>query len=164
MFATEVNSLKAISELEREFPYAATLLIYVILERCLKLYLLENRATLREPEVNLECEAGPKKKKKKLSEAVRFDEDTFIKRFLMHCSLGNLECIYNIPDNKYSRFRNKIFHSNLFLQDQRRRDEQSRGTENRKYLKAAKEHLIEASELYFHQKITESNGLLRFEN
>jgi hypothetical protein len=38
----EQSSLRAISKLEHsDLPYAATLLAYVVLERCLKIYMLE---------------------------------------------------------------------------------------------------------------------------
>jgi hypothetical protein len=161
MFAKEVHSLKAISELESEFPYAGTLLIYVVLERCLKLHLLENRKTLTDADVNLEYKV---RGKRKLSKFRDLDDNAFIREFLVHCTLGNLEGIYKIQDKRYSASRNKVFHSDLFLRAQREHDFKSRDEENRKYLKTAKDHLIEASERYFRQKITESNGLLEFES
>jgi hypothetical protein len=54
MFPKGVYSLEAINELKDKFPYAVTLLIYAVLERCLKLHLLESRKTLTNAEVNLE--------------------------------------------------------------------------------------------------------------
>jgi hypothetical protein len=162
-FPTEEESLKAINKLQEDFPYAATLLIYTVLERCLKLHLLQKRTTLTDAEVNLDFKilrgAGPC-----LRKARDFDDATFIGEFLVNCSLGTLEHIYEmVPRKKYSEPRNHVFHSNLFfLSDQHSRDYPSRDEENLKYLQDAKAHLIEASKLYFRQEITESNGSLAF--
>lgn len=160
MFPTEEHSLKAINELQATFPYAATLLIYAVLERCLKLHLLESRKTLTNAEVNLEFKVGEQKS----NDARALDNDAFIREFLLQCTLGTLEAIYKIPNRRYSASRNKVFHSDLFLRDQLRSDYTSRDKENRGYLETAKAHLIEASERYFRQKITESNGFLEFES
>jgi hypothetical protein len=163
MFPTEVHSLEAINELTDKFPYAATLLTYTVLERCLKLYLLKNRKTLTEHQFNLKVTAN----NMKLKEAVRTREDLI--GFLTDCPLSKLEDIYKIYQknphrkDKYSSCRNDVIHSNLFFRQQLGSDHPSRNKQNRGYLKDAKKHLIEASERYFRQKITESKGSLRFE-
>jgi hypothetical protein len=162
MFPTEVRSLEAIKELEQEFPYAATLLIYVVIERCLKLYLLENRQNLTDAEVDLERCVG--RKRQRLSDVRGLNDKSFIDNFLVNCPLGALETIYRIPGGRYSHSRNGVFHSDLFLRHQVGSDDTSRNKANQEHLKEAKKHLIEASERYFHQKITDSNGLLQFES
>ena len=154
--------MEAIGKLEPEFPYAATLLVYTVLERCLKLHLLKNRKTLTQNEVDLETKVG--QKKRKLSNFINLDDNSFIQQVLAYCTPGTMEKIYKVPDRKYSSFRNKVFHSDLYLKDQRTSDYQSRDKANREYLKTAKEHLVEASELYFKLKIIELNRLLQFEN
>jgi hypothetical protein len=161
-FPTEEESLKAINKLQADFPYAATLLIYTVLERCLKLHLLEKRKSLTDTEVNLKCKT-PYGQKFSLSEARHYDDADFIRLFLVNCPLGTLEHIYKVLDRRYSDARNDVFHSNLFLSDQLSSKYTSRNEENRKYLTKAKAHLIEASKLYFSQEIAESNGALRFE-
>jgi len=168
-FSTEVDSLKAISKLYEDFPYAATLLIYTVLERCLKLHLLEKRETLTNAEVDLDYKVSPKKNQKlslKDANARGFSRDDFIEKFLRHCNLGNLGRIYRVcPCDKYSKPRNGVIHSNLFLSDQLSSNRKSRDERNREYRNEAKAHLIEASERYFRDKIiTESDGSLRFEH
>src|SRR5215813_843104 len=132
----EENSLQAISHLERfQFPYAATLLIYVVLERCLRLHLVETNPSW---------------------------EPRRIKYYLEKATLRRLEKACNIPDRRYSKHRNKVFHSNLYIQ-QNEADEQRREDANWDMLATAKSHLIEASRCYFHHPITEREGVLRFD-
>ena len=163
MLTVEVHSLKAISSLESEFPYAATLLIYVVLERCLKLHLLQNRKTLTEFEVALNEPVGSNKTLKLVDFKNHNDAD-FVEQFLIKCTLGALEIIYKVSGRKYSTQRNKVFHSNFYVTDQLGQDYASRDAANRQYLQIAKEHLIEASGIYFHQRIIVSNGVLQFES
>lgn len=164
MLTPEKHSLEAISQLESEFPYAATLLVYVVLERCLKLYLFQNRKVLSSEKLDLDVEVKLVGKKAKFNDFRDHDDAAFRDKFLLECPLGSLEKIFKIQDRKYSSSRNNVFHSNLYISDQITSDESTRDAENRKYLKTAKEHLIEASTLYFHQKIIESNGRLQFES
>jgi hypothetical protein len=160
MFPTERHSLRAINKLQRKFPYAATLLTYTVLERCLKLYLLEKRKTLTEPQFNLKVTAN----KMTLKEACARGDKELIE-FLTDCTLSKLEQIYKMDPyckDNYSTCRNNVIHSNLFLSQQLGSDHPSREKQNRGYLKKAKRHLIEGSKQYFRQEITESNGSLRF--
>ena len=160
MFPTERHSLKAINRLQVDFPYAATLLIYTVLERWLKLYLLQERKTLTEVNCEYKTHRG---KGPSLNDSHGFNHADFIKKFLSRSDLFDLGEIYKVrPRNKYSKPRNDVFHSNLFLSDELSSGKTSRDEKNRKYLQDAKAHLIEASRLYFRQEITESNGSLRF--
>jgi hypothetical protein len=159
----EQPSLDAIRELEEEYPYAASMLAYLVLELYLKLYLLQYRKTLTAKEVNFGTTVGRENKKIKLGDAKNLDDTSFIQRFLVNCALGDLEKIYYIPRGKYSTHRNKVFHGNLYLADQLGRDYEFRVSQNRAYLETAKKHLIEASKLYFPQwTIVELNGQLQF--
>lgn len=133
MFDLETHSLKAISKLEAEFPYAATLLTYAVLERCLRTYLLKNRHILTPVQVDLNKKAG---RGGPTLKAVRhLDDDSFIDQFLVNCTLGTLEYIYKVSHKKYSASRNKVFHSQLYLREQRSKNHQDRDAGNRKYLK-----------------------------
>ena len=162
MIAREKHTLDAINQLKDEFPYAATLLIYVMLERCLKLYLLQNRKSLTAKEVDLYNKVG--RKNQQLWQCRNLDDAAFIEEFLVHCSLGSLEIIYKVPSKKYSNSRNQVLHSELYLGEQRGVENQSRERANRQYFQTAKEQLIHASERYFHHRIIESQGLLQFES
>jgi hypothetical protein len=163
MLSLEARSLEPIGKLEAEFPYAATLPVYVVLERCLKLHLLEDRKTLAPDEVALDKPVGRGRNKQKLIDVRDLGDASFIRRFLVTLTLHDVEGIYKIPDGKYSKQGNKVFHSDLYLTDQLESDDASRGAANRKYLATAKEHLLEASERYLHRRIISSNGVLRFE-
>ena len=68
-FPTEEHSLEAINKLQADFPYAATLLIYTLLERCLKLYLRQKRKILTEVNREYKTHRG---KGPSLSDAHRF--------------------------------------------------------------------------------------------
>jgi len=155
-------TLEAINSLEAKYPYAATVLGYVVLERLLKLHLLRNRMTLTAEEVDFDKKVG--RKGQRLGDARDLDDKSFIQRFLLNCALGDLEDIYKIrPKGRYSKDRNGVFHSNLYLVNQLESDYQSRDAQNRAYLKKAKEHLVEASGLYFPQwTIVELRGQLQF--
>jgi len=162
MLSPEDHSLNAIGKLQSEFPYAATLLVYVFLERCLKLHLLRNRNSLTENEVELCKPVG--RKNQRLVDVRNFDDTSFIQEFLTNCSLGALEIVYRVPGKRYSDHRNKVFHSELYMSEQMEIDYQSRDVVNRQYLETAKKNLIDASEHYFHRRIIESNGSLQFES
>lgn len=139
MVSLEARSLEAVGKLEAEFPYAATLLVYVVLERCLKLRLLESRHTLTEKDVELDKPVG--RKSQKLRDFKDLEDSSFIREFLENCTLGALEIIYRVPKRKYSDHRNEVFHSDLYMKEQLGKDEKSREERNRQYLQTAKEHL-----------------------
>jgi hypothetical protein len=166
----EKHTLEAINQLEdQDYPYAATMLVYLVLERLLKRHLLQNRKTLKAKEFNLNVKVSHKKKKVKLGDAKNFDRELFIEHFLVHCALGELEQIYKIPEEKRcSKDRNDVFHSNLYFRNPLPSDYESRDAQNRRYLKTAKQHLVEASELCFPQwqitKIVESKEHLQFKS
>ena len=163
MLSVEAKSLSAIARLESEdFPYAATLLVYVVLERCLKLYMLEKRRILTHRDIDTSIPVGTARLRFK--DFKNHDDSRFIREFLLRCSLGKLELIYRVPHHRYSSYRNKVFHSNFYISDQLGKDDQVRNRANRQYLRTARAHLIEASERYFHRPIiSSSNGLLRFQ-
>src|SRR5262245_56643215 len=108
----EGSSLRAISKLEQaDLPYAATLLVYVVLERCLKFYMLENRKDweifkIRKPYSGKKCDFYV------------CDYGLFIKNFLtkQNCTLENLEKDYE-KGTKYADHRNKVFHSNFDIKE-----------------------------------------------
>src|SRR2546425_9067090 len=111
----EQKSLTAIKTLEdKNLPYAATLLVYVLLERHLKLHLLEIRNSL----TNEQVETLPPKVSQSTAarlELKNLDEDSFVLQVLKKCALGTLEEVYGVSCHKYSTHRNDIFHSNLFI-------------------------------------------------
>jgi hypothetical protein len=128
MLSLEANSLSAIARLEEGFPYAATLLVYVVLERCLKLYLLENRTILTHPRIDPFVPIG--KKHRRFQDFKNQDDSRFIRDFLLHCTLGSLECIYRVPHHRYSTHRNKVFHSDFYISDQLRKEDRYRNRAN----------------------------------
>jgi hypothetical protein len=164
MIATEASSLTAISRLQSEFPSAATLLVYVTLERCLKLFLLGERRSLTNADVDLGRRVGRGTQVVTLEETRHLDDPTFLRVFLTKCTLGCLELIFRVPHHEYSRQRNEVFHSGLYLQYQLGQGYDSRRARNVEYLGIAKRHLVEASTLYFRRPIVDDAGVLRFES
>jgi len=153
------RSLDAINTLEPEYPYAASMLAYLLLELYLKLRLLQDRKTLTAGEVDFDTKIGGMK----LGDAKGFDDTSFIETVLTQLTLGRLEKVFRIPKERYSQDRNNVFHSNLYLANQLGRDYEFRVSQNHAYLETAKKHLVEASELYFPQwRIVELKGQLQF--
>jgi hypothetical protein len=155
----EQRSLDAINRLEPDYPYAASMLAYLVLELYLKLRLLQDRKTLTDGEVDFDTKVGGVR----LGDAKGFDDTSFIDTVLTQLTLGRIEQVYRIPKERYSQDRNNVFHSNLYLANQLGRDTEFRVSENRAYLETAKKHLVEASGLYFPQwTIVELRGQLQF--
>ena len=154
-------TLEAMNRLEEKYPYAATMLVYLVLERLLKLHLMQYRKALTDKEVEFDKNLG--RKGRTLRNAKDLDDRSFIQSFLVHLTLYHLETLFKIPAKRYSKDRNDVFHSNLYLSNQLESDYQSRDAENRTYLNKAKGHLVEASGLCFPQwRIIESNGQLQY--
>jgi hypothetical protein len=162
----EQRSLDAINELEAEHPYAASMLAYSILELFLKLSLLHKRKGLTKKEFSLDTSVDQEQNGEKLTlgDAKELSDELFIERFLAKCTLGVLENVYRMKEDKrYSRDRNNVFHLNRYLTSQLASDRKSLDAQNRTYLKKAKKHLIDASVQYFPQwTIVELNGQLEF--
>jgi len=160
----EQRSLAAINKLGAEYPYAASMLAYLVLELYLKVRLLQDRKTLDYPEVSLKTKVGPVRKKLTFGDAKKLDDASFIDSFLVCCALGDLECIFKIPnDKRYSPDRNDVFHLNRYLASPLGSDRESLDAQNRAHLRTAKKHLVEASARYFPQwTIVETNGHLQF--
>lgn len=161
LFMEERFSLEAINALKEKYPYAASLLIYTVLERCLKIYLMGNRNIIRlQSELDLSIKI---RDNKDLSYFIRqnLDDENFIKDVLMHCPLGKLEKIYKIRNQPFSKNRNGIVHSNLYLHNQRSESYEERVKKNKKYLEQAIKDIIKASG-YFKKEIINENGVLKF--
>jgi hypothetical protein len=162
-FLDEQNTLNAISTIQENFPAAATFLTYALLERCLKLYLLEN---YKNTTLNLDCDlkVGKKHKNTKaLNDFQTSDGRTFINEFLNKCTLGTLEKIYSMPDKRYSDHRNTFFHSQVYITAQMGQTYDFRHLDNKRHLAKAKKNLIEASKIYFHHQIVERENKLQFD-
>ena len=160
LLTKEEYSLTAINELRGKYPYAASLLIYTVLERCLKIYLMGNR---NESKVQSELDLTTIINKNQLSYLIKniTNDDNFLNDVLMHCTLGTLEKIFKFPNKPFSTNRNDIVHSNLYLRDQQSDTYAERRKKNEGYLTQAIKDLIDASK-YFHKDIIDDNGILKF--
>jgi len=76
----ENNTIEAINQLKEDFPYAASMLIYVVIERELKSYVLKNRKTLKTLENKFKTK----------------DDKEFIKRYLTNLTMWQLVNILGI--------------------------------------------------------------------
>lgn len=163
LLVKEECSLEAINALREDYPYAASLLIYTVLERCLKIYLMGNRNDKKvRSEFNLNTRIK-NRKSNNLRDLINdnVNDEGFIKEVLMHCPLGTLEDIYNIHTHPFSKNRNDIVHSNLYLHDQRSDSCAERMKKNKQYLGKAIKDLIKASR-YFKKGIIDENRVLKF--
>lgn len=159
LISKETSSLLAINELRDDYPYAASLLVYTVLERCLKIYLMENR---NNEEMRRRIDLEIRVKGSRLSEQLQkhLDDEQFVNDVLMHCTLRKLEKIYKIGQC-FSTHRNHIVHSNLYLSEQRSDSDDMRMQKNKGYLENAIRDLIRASR-YFGKEIIEVGGGLKF--
>jgi hypothetical protein len=162
----EQRSLHAINLLESEYPYAASMLAYSILELFLKLSLLHKRRDLTEEEVSLDTSVDQEQKGERLTlrDAKELSDELFIQRFLAKCTLGVLENVYRMKEDKrYSPDRNDVFHLNRYLASQLGSDREYLDAQNHAHLRTAKKHLVEASKSYFREwRIVETKGQLQF--
>lgn len=116
----EVPTLDAISQLRGKYPYAAALLTYVLVERLLKVYVLEHR---KDPKYA--CVSTPRKKslgrhkEKSLAALASLSDDKFLNNVLCRMTLGEVEEMLNLSRNERSaKDRNEAMHSNLYLREE----------------------------------------------
>lgn len=135
----EAPTLDAISQLRREYPYAAVLLTYVAIERILKSHLVTARQDLSFPKK--EMTRGPHKGKS-LAAVVSLRNGAFLKGVVCHMTLGDVEESLNLPHSERSaKHRNDAMHSNLYLSGEARLTYIGRRRKNSARLKQAVAHL-----------------------
>jgi len=117
------STVMAISQLCAEYPYAATLLIYVLAERVFKGYLLEH---WRDPEYA--CVQLPEEREslqsyqgKCLGELSTLPHETFLNQVVCRLTLGDVEERLKKVEKRLNKKgsiagdRNEVMHSTLYL-------------------------------------------------
>lgn len=159
----ESTSLSAINKLvEFEMPFAAASLCYVMIERCLKLNLIQNRKKLTQKEVDICAKTG--KSKLRFKDFAQKDDSIFINEYINTIPLGGLEIIFRIQKNKIKDSRNKLIHSGFYIESEKNLPYEKRNDENWKHYRIAKEHLIYCSENCFNMPIIENSKLIEFKS
>lgn len=161
---SESSTLSAINKLVKfELPFAGAALCYVMIERCLKLYLLNNRQSLTPSEIDVCAKVGYKRLRFK-DYANKTDAE-FINGFLNTLQLGGLEIVYRIQ-YKIRDDRNNLLHSGFYLADQKCKSASERQKENWGYFDTAASHLSRSSRECFKQPIKFESGIryLQFES
>ncbi len=140
------STIEAIDRLRGEYPYAAALLCYTVVERVLKARLIQESQSPETSAITL-----PKKSKlgkysgKRLDEFDRLNRDDFFKSVVRRLSLGDLEAMLPGHEREIAVDRNDLVHSNLYLRSQVGTDTT---TADRERYKNALEHLRYAIEIH----------------
>ena len=161
----ESTTLSAINKLVNyKMPFVAATLCYVMLERCLKLYLLHNRHTLTASDIDICAKVG--------SDKLRFkdysneDEAKFVDEFLNTLQLGGLEIVFRIQVQGVKDSRNKLIHSGFYLSSEKDLAFEDRQNQNWIYYETAAKQLSHCSKSCFGTPIVfdEATKLLNFES
>ena len=161
----ESTTLSAINRLtELEMPFAAAILCYVMIERCLKLYLLQNRITLTASDIDI-CARVGRERTLRFKDYASNDEPEFVENFLNEIQLGGLEIIYRIQNHGIASDRNKLIHSGFYIELEKNMSFDDRQEQNWNHYITAAKHLHVCSTTCFNIPINfdESSKILKFE-
>ena len=162
--ALESTTLSAINQLAQlDLPFAAATLCYVMIERCLKLYLLKNRITLAAPEIDT-CAWVGRGRKVRFEDHRYDDEIDFVNGFLNEIPLGSLEIIFRVQNRRITVDRNRLIHSGFYLSLEKDMTSWDRQKRNWHHYATAARHLQFCSTNCFKVPITfdEPSGQLSF--
>jgi hypothetical protein len=145
----ESNTLSAINNLTKlELPFAAAVLCYVMTERCLKLYLLQNRITLTASEIDT-CARVGRGRNLRFEDHRNDNETDFINNFLNEIQLGGLEIVFRVQNRSIAVDRNKLIHSGFYLSSEKDMNSCDRQNQNWHHYTTAARHLQFCSTNYF---------------
>ena len=144
---SERNTVKAIGELRRAYPYAAALLSYVVVERVLKRYAARNWTNPAFAAFTI-----PKKVKVHGGKAVRdlyhLTPKERLDDILCELTLGEVEQLLGRPEHeKCAGARNDLVHSKLYLKAESGLLRPAQGEQNRNRFLVALDHLRSAAEM-----------------
>src|SRR5688572_1526591 len=118
----EKPTIQALNEISLQYPFAAALLAYAIVERVLKEYIIKNRKNRSFVDYSY-CKPSNKPSNRKISlqNYHRCKKEDFIKLFIRRIALGDAQKIVIANDNRdYATARNVLMHSNSYLLEQRK--------------------------------------------
>lgn len=161
----EETTLEAINTLKKRYPYAASLLVYVLIEQELKFWLLRNRGHYKRSRVDDSIVIKQKKKRIRTFRSYSSLNDQDFKRRCLHkCTLGKLERILRIKSRGIAKRRNNLAHHNRYFEHDHRKPQPTRHEINEKALEKAIRDLLFCSERFFQHKIEYVEGKLRFKS
>jgi hypothetical protein len=139
--ALESTTLSAINQLTQlDLPFAAATLCYVMIERCLKLYLLKNRITLAASEIDT-CARVGRERTLRFEDHRNDDERDFVNGFLNEIQLGSLEIVFRIQNRRITVDRNRLIHSGFYLSVEKDMTSGDRQNRNWQHYATAARHL-----------------------
>lgn len=154
----EESTLKAINVLSGKYPYAASLLCFVLIERELKDFLIRNRRS--KPYVDsCVCVRG---KCLRVGDYVEDSDEQFVRKFILKVSLGRMEELLGITKNKPSELRNDLMHSNRYIKSERMLVHNRRRKINLQKFDKAKKLLIQTFKKYSDFDIVRKSKELKF--
>ncbi|NPV01753.1 MAG: hypothetical protein HPY53_10275 [Brevinematales bacterium] len=150
-YENEKKTIDAINSLSVGFPYASTMLIYLLIERLLKVYIIQNRRDKSKFNLGTYCE--------KCEIFCIENDEEFFNRFKMDKKcLGEIEKFLPKECKKYdtdriSKKRNSILHSNFYLKNDFNQSDEKRKEINRENFIVALDDLKYILENYSPLKI-----------
>jgi hypothetical protein len=155
----EQSTIEAINVLCKDYPYAASLLIYAFIEQELKFWLLSNRKKLRPSRANLNI----KIKKTQLCKLLYLSDYQFTRQCLNRCTLSKMEQILRIKSHEISKRRNNLMHLNRYIIHQHKLGKSQRSQVDEKALTKALDDLLFCSKRFFDPKLALLDGKLFFQ-
>lgn len=153
----EEETIKAINDLKANYPYAAAMLCYVVIERQLKEYILKHRND-EDREVTLF-----NGKKVKLKDYVNKSNQEFIGEVLTKLTLSQTEKSLDISTSEgAAKDRDDLMHSNLYILAEKQLSDAERHDKNKEHFERAKPHLIRTFRNFSDIQLAEEEGILVF--
>ena len=157
MIHIEETTIHAINELSDSYPYAASMLTFVVIERELKEYILKNRHS------DKILRSSRKIDNKTIRDLDLCSEDEFAAKFLRKLPLGDAEEIVGIcASERPSTLRNDIMHSRRFTTGEKNLTPEKRKEIYKKDLVKAKKYVVKVFKNYSSVHLIEIKGRLSF--
>ena len=156
----EARTITAISTLRHSYPYAASLLSYVVVERVLKRYVLDHwkDASYGDWTIPSKIKRHGGKTTRELS---RLNRKQRLAQVICRLTLGDVEDLLGRPHRELSASdRNEVMHSNLYLKEESKLSRARQQAKNDARLAKALEHLGRAMEQFTEYTLVESDGSL----
>ncbi len=156
----ESRTIRAIGELRHNYPYAAALLSYVVVERVLKRYALNHwkDPSLAGARVPNKIKRHGGKQLRHLSTLTRRQR---LDQVLCEMTLGQVETLLARPQSEKSATdRNEVMHSNLYLKEESTLSRPAQQAKNQARFDKALRHLRRALVQFANLTIVNKNGVL----
>jgi hypothetical protein len=156
----EKNTINAINSLMKDYPFAASLLIYGLIEQELKFFLLLQRSSYPPRRVNNSVTIP--RTQKKFSQLSSLSDSQFVRECLHKCTLGTLERILRIRNHRISVRRNNLMHLNKYVQSEHKKSTEERIKLDKDRLRKAVKDLVYCSDRFFADKVVFCRGQTSF--